>query len=424
MCTAGGHSHAALKNIKWVYFLLLTLINFLPDFSLPPPVPKENPPEEAFCSPNLKTSGEADVVEANWVAAELKIGVGGELLGVPKGKIVEKGDSFLSVLVFPPFIWPITVVEPVAGLTPNIGVVGDELGIEGVAAVNENTAPGVELTGVAEPLFGKPVADIVNLLPNAGDVENVEPDPVAGLDMGDKGETTAEFAELCESCAEFCVNNALLLFPCWVWLFLEKIVGSGETALDLSWVTKELPVPNCWEKLKGGLLLTALDLSWVAEELAVPNCGKKLNVPLEFPVPEDTSDGARKDLTVAPVTSDKLPVPELEVPPPVEICCADTEAELVKTASETALGDEALPIDPLAGRKSETTEFDACWRPLFKVDNSEFANLKTGLQVKDVTCPELLEDISWSSAFIFLLHFCAIDPSSKTDFEILDIHWC
>lgn len=125
------------------------------------------------------------------------------------------------------------------------------------------------------------------------------------------------------------------------------------------------------------LLLTALVLSSVAEELADPNCGKELKGALLVPAPEDTTDAAVKDGAVAPVTADRLPVPELEIAkvPPAQTFCEDTEA----------LGDEALLIDPF--------EFDAS-RPLPKVANFVLANLNTGLHVKDATCPELLEDIS------------------------------
>lgn len=146
----------------------------------------------------------------------------------------------------------------------NIDVVGDELGIEGVAEVNENTALGVKLKGEeAEPKFGKPV--VVNLLPNTDDAENAEPDPVAELDMGEKGgtatvtkvelepaeenkelalkglpkdaDTTAELATLCEFKPDgfsdgLCVNT-VLLFPGWVCWFPENIVGSVEADLEI-----------------------------------------------------------------------------------------------------------------------------------------------------------------------------------------------
>lgn len=143
----------------------------------------------------------------------------------------------------------------------NIDVVGDELGIEGVAEVNENTALGVKLKGEeAEPKFGKPV--VVNLLPNTDDAENAEPDPVAELDMGEKGgtatvtkvelepaaeenkelalkglpkdaDTTAELATLCEFKPDGLCVNTVLLFPGWVCWFPENIVGSVEADLEI-----------------------------------------------------------------------------------------------------------------------------------------------------------------------------------------------
>jgi hypothetical protein len=61
------------------------------------------------------------------------------------------------------------------------------------------------------------------------------------------------------------------------------------TVLDLSWVAEELAVSNFWEKLNGVLLLTDLDLSRAADELAVPKGA------LEFPVPEDANDGGTTD---------------------------------------------------------------------------------------------------------------------------------
>ena len=67
------------------------------------------------------------------------------------------------------------------------------------------------------------------------------------------------------------------------------------TVLDLSWVDGELAVSNFWEKLKGVLLLTALDLSIAADELAVPNGGENPKGALEFPVPDDANDGDTTD---------------------------------------------------------------------------------------------------------------------------------
>jgi hypothetical protein len=83
--------------------------------------------------------------------------------------------------MFPPFICTVG--------SPNIGVVGDGFGIEGVADVNENTALGIELNGdVAGPVFGEPYeseAGVVNLLANTGCAEN------AGLELKAKDELVA-----------------------------------------------------------------------------------------------------------------------------------------------------------------------------------------------------------------------------------------
>ena len=111
-------------------------------------------------------------MEANWVAGVLKSGVNGEVLDKPKGEVVRKGDPLMSAAMFPPLICKVG---------PPNGVVGDGFGIEGVDEVNENTALGVGLKSeVAGPVFGMPNedgTDVVNWLPNIGDVDDAELDP-------------------------------------------------------------------------------------------------------------------------------------------------------------------------------------------------------------------------------------------------------
>jgi len=190
-------------------------------------------------------------LEANWVAGVLKAGVNGEVLGEPKGEVVRKGDPLLSAAMFPPLICKVG---------PPNGVVGDGFGIEGVDEVNENTALGVGLKSeVAGPVFGKPNedgTDVVNWLPNIGDVDDAEldtkpelvaeyggavaatevkPEPGAqgNTELALKGlehkgaKSTCESAKLCELplfdiCedlklklfTELCMNSELL-FPEW-----------------------------------------------------------------------------------------------------------------------------------------------------------------------------------------------------------------
>jgi len=78
-------------------------------------------------------------------------------------------------------------------------VVGDGFGIEGVDEVNENTALGVGLKSeVAGPVFGKPNedgTDVVNWLPNIGDVDDAELDTKPELVAEDGRAVTATEVE-------------------------------------------------------------------------------------------------------------------------------------------------------------------------------------------------------------------------------------
>jgi hypothetical protein len=397
----------ATWKILVFHFLLLTLTILLFDLSLPPLGPIENPPEEAWLYlPISKTPGEPDVLEANWVAGVLKVGVDGELLGKPNGEVAGEGDPFLSITMFPPFICTVG--------SPNIGVVGDGFGLEGVADVNENTALGIELNGdVAGPVFGEPYeseAGVVNLLANTGCAENAglelkaKDELVAGEDGGAVlapepaaqenrefefeglehivAEPTGESAKLCEL-PEFkfsedlelklfpglCVNRELQFSDCTLW-FPEKNVGSGESALDIS-SEAELTVSNFWGKPKGVLLSTALDLSCTVEEPAMPNCCMELKLillfaasdlrwaagelavwtggkPKEAPglaVQDNAKDFAANIFEVA----DKLPKRVLEKVklPPVEQLCVMFEVKLVEMVEEPALWNETEPVDVL-----------------------------------------------------------------------------
>jgi len=77
---------------------------------------------------------------------------------------------------------------------------------------------------------------------------------------------------------------------------------------------------------------------------------------------------------------------------------------------------------PLEGRTAEAVDFDVCASPLLKVVGLELTTLNTGLLVKDVTCPALLEEIGGISPLNFLSCLLEIEPSSETRLEIHGAH--